>query len=236
MRATLPSSSKLAKSSVVPTITQKKKKNSVVVVRGGTTTIVKSSAFARFSSFFKREEEEERSSSSSSIHRKRCTHEDESTTLDRAIRASQSMVCQSIGGFNFGAFFCNDDDDYLGVADAEHQQQQQRRKDEEKKGRGVLNERLVWSEEDGYERQMRLATASFLAATTVAVGQPALALDFVVVDPSGAFLVIARFRNINIFSYPGKDMFRFFLRARVFSLARAHRCICKYTHVVLILN
>jgi len=111
------------------------------------------------------------------------------------------MVCQSIGGFNFGAFFCNDDDDYLGLvecdvttafADAEQQQQQQqRRKDEEKKGRGVLNERLVWSEEDGYERQMRLATASFLAATTVAVGQPALALDFVVVDPSGAFLVSA---------------------------------------------
>ena len=54
-----------------------------------------------------------------------------------------------------------------------------------------MNERLVWSEEDGYERQMRLATASFLAATTVAVGQPALALDFVVVDPSGAFLVSA---------------------------------------------
>jgi len=206
MRATLPSSSKLAKSSVVPTIIQKKKKNSVVVVVRGGTTIVKSSAFARFSSFFKREEEEEErsSSSSSSIHRKRCTHEDESTTLDRAIRASQSMVCQSIGGFNFGAFFCNDDDDYLGLVgccdattafedDAEQQQQQQRRrrKDEEKKGRGVLNERLVWSEEDGYERQMRLATASFLAATTVAVGQPALALDFVVVDPSGAFLVSA---------------------------------------------
>ena len=226
MRATLPSSSKLAKSSVVPTITQKKKKNSVVVVRGGTTTIVKSSAFARFSSFFKREEEEERSSSSSSIHRKRCTHEDESTTLDRAIRASQSMVCQSIGGFNFGAFFCNDDDDYLGVADAEHQQQQQRRKDEEKKGRGVLNERLVWSEEDGYERQMRLATASFLAATTVAVGQPALALDFVVVDPSGAFLASAF--EINIFSYPlfqGKICLDFF-SARVFSPVCAHRCIC----------
>jgi len=99
------------------------------------------------------------------------------------------MVCQSIGGFNFGAFFCND---VTAFDDAEQQQQQQQRqKVEEKRGRGILNERLVWREEDGYERQMRLATASFLAATTVAVGQPALALDFVVVDPSGAFLVSA---------------------------------------------
>ena len=227
MRATLPSSSKLAKSSVVPTITQKKKKKSVVVVRGGTTTIVKSSAFARFSSFFKREEEEERSSSSSSIHRKRCTHEDESTTLDRAIRASQSMVCQSIGGFNFGAFFCNDDDDYLGVeSDVTAFDEAEQQRKEEKGGRGVLNERLVWSEEDGYERQMRLATASFLAATTVAVGQPALALDFVVVDPSGAFLASAF--EINIFSYPlfqGKICLDFF-SARVFSPVCAHRCVC----------
>jgi len=142
------------------------------------------------------------------------------------------MVCQSIGGFNFGAFFCNDDDDYLGVEsdvtafdEAEQQRRQQQRK-EEKGGRGVLNERLVWSEEDGYERQMRLATASFLAATTVAVGQPALALDFVVVDPSGAFLASAF--EINIFSYPlfqGKICLDFF-SARVFSPVCAHRCIC----------
>ena len=220
MRATLQSSSKLA-----PTI--QKKKNGV----RSATTIVKSSSSAS-SLFSKREEEgsSSSSSSSSSVHRKRCTHEDESTTLDRAIRASQSMVCQSIGGFNLGAFFCNDDDDYLGLVEQQQQQQQQRRKNEEKKGRGVLNERLVWSEEDGYERQMRLATASFLAATTVAVGQPALALDFVVVDPSGAFLVIARFRNINIFSYPGKDMFRFFLRARVFSLVCGRTDVYVNTH------
>lgn len=95
------------------------------------------------------------------------------------------MVCQSIGGFNFGAFFCNDVTAAFDDAEQQQQrQQQQRQKVEEKRGRGILNERLVWREEDGYERQMRLATASFLAATTVAVGQPALALDFVVVDPS----------------------------------------------------
>ena len=56
---------------------------------------------------------------------------------------------------------------------------------------GKLNERLMWKEEDTYEAQMRLATASFLAATTVAVGQPALALDFVLVDPSGAFRFVS---------------------------------------------
>jgi len=47
-----------------------------------------------------------------------------------------------------------------------------------------LNQRPLWTEEDGYEREMRLATVSFLAATTLAVGQPAVALDFVVVDPA----------------------------------------------------
>ena len=217
MRATLPSSSKLA-----PTI--QKKKNGV----RSATTIVKSSSSAS-SLFSKREEEgsSSSSSSSSSVHRKRCTHEDESTTLDRAIRASQSMVCQSIGGFNFGAFFCNDDDDYLGVeSDVTAFDEAEQQRKEEKGGRGVLNERLVWSEEDGYERQMRLATASFLAATTVAVGQPALALDFVVVDPSGAFLASAF--EINIFSYPlfqGKICLDFF-SARVFSPVCAHRCVC----------
>jgi hypothetical protein len=73
---------------------------------------------------------------------------------------------------------------------------------------GKLNERLMWKEEDTYEAQMRLATASFLAATTVAVGQPALALDFVLVDPSGAFrfvsFIVFRFK----ISYP--VTFRFF--------------------------
>jgi len=129
------------------------------------------------------------------------------------------MVCQSIGGFNFGAFFCNDDDDYLGVESdvtAFDDAEQQRRKDEEKRGRGVLNERLVWSEEDGYERQMRLATASFLAATTVAVGQPALALDFVVVDPSGAFVALSKIS----FLIQGKICLDFF-SPRVFSLVCA---------------
>jgi len=220
MRTTLPSSSKLASSSVVPT-TRKKRS----AVRGGRTTIVKasssSSAFSLFSFFKNREEEgeEERSSSSrSSVHRKRCTHENESTTLDRAIRASQSMVCQSIGGFNFGAFFCND---VTAFDDAEQQQQQQQRqKVEEKRGRGILNERLVWREEDGYERQMRLATASFLAATTVAVGQPALALDFVVVDPSGAFSALSKIS----FLIQGKICLDFF-SARVFSLVCARGCI-----------
>ena len=200
-------------------------------VRGGTTIVkASSSAFSLFS-FFKREEGEERSSSSSSsssssVHRKRCTHENESTTLDRAIRASQSMVCQSIGGFNFGAFFCNDDDysgggcDVTAFDDAEQQQQQQR-KVAEKRGGGILNERLVWREEDGYERQMRLATASFLAATTVAVGQPALALDFVVVDPSGAFVALSKIS----FLIQGKICLDFF-SPRVFSLVCARRCIC----------
>ena len=58
---------------------------------------------------------------------------------------------------------------------------------------GKLNERLMWKEEDTYERQMRLATASFLAATTVAVGQPAMALDFVLVDPSGEFRFVRKY-------------------------------------------
>ena len=60
-----------------------------------------------------------------------------------------------------------------------------------------LNQRPLWTEEDGYEREMRLATASFLAATTLAVGQPAVALDFVVVDPAGTqtCIVIRRRRS-----------------------------------------
>jgi len=225
MRATLPSSSSkmLASSSVVPTTTRKKRS----AVRGGRTTIVKasssSSAFSLFSFFKNREEEgeEERSSSSRSVHRKRCTHENESTTLDRAIRASQSMVCQSIGGFNFGAFFCNDVTAAFDDAEEEQRQQQRRQKVEEKRGRGILNERLVWREEDGYERQMRLATASFLAATTVAVGQPALALDFVVVDPSGAFSALSKIS----FLIQGKICLDFF-SARVFSLVCARGCRC----------
>jgi len=131
------------------------------------------------------------------------------------------MVCQSIGGFNFGAFFCNDVRTAFEDDAEEEQQRQQQRKVEEKRGRGILNERLVWREEDGYERQMRLATASFLAATTVAVGQPALALDFVVVDPSGAFLALSKIS----FLIQGKICLDFF-SARVFSLVCARRCIC----------
>jgi hypothetical protein len=131
------------------------------------------------------------------------------------------MVCQSIGGFNFGAFFCNDVTAFDDAEEEQQRQQQQRRqKVEEKRGRGILNERLVWREEDGYERQMRLATASFLAATTVAVGQPALALDFVVVDPSGAFSALSKIS----FLIQGKICLDFF-SARVFSLVCARGCI-----------
>jgi hypothetical protein len=126
------------------------------------------------------------------------------------------MVCQSIGGFNFGAFFCND---VTAFDDAEEEQQrQQQRKVEEKRGRGILNERLVWREEDGYERQMRLATASFLAATTVAVGQPALALDFVVVDPSGAFLALSKIS----FLIQGKICLDFFSAPYFLSFAHVY--------------
>lgn len=127
------------------------------------------------------------------------------------------MVCQSIGGFNFGAFFCNDVTAFDDAEEEEQQRQQRRQKVEEKRGRGILNERLVWREEDGYERQMRLATASFLAATTVAVGQPALALDFVVVDPSGAFLALSKIS----FLIQGKICLDFSPRAYFLSFARA---------------
>ena len=139
------------------------------------------------------------------------THENESTTsLNRAISiASQSMCCiaSTTGGFsNFELVARWFDLDTTTTTTTNNNNNNEEDKDMNNK-MGKLNERLMWKEEDTYERQMRLATASFLAATTVAVGQPALALDFVLVDPSGAF----RFVKI---SYP--------LTFRFFSLASAY--------------
>jgi hypothetical protein len=139
------------------------------------------------------------------------TRENESTTaLNRAISiASQSMCCiaSTTGGFsNFELVARWFDLDTTTITTTNNNNNEEDKDMNNKMGK--LNERLMWKEEDTYEAQMRLATASFLAATTVAVGQPALALDFVLVDPSGAF----RFGSFIVFrfkiSYP--VTFRFF--------------------------
>jgi len=137
------------------------------------------------------------------------TQENESTTaLNRAISiASQSMCCiaSTTGGFsNFELVARWFDLDTTTTTTTNNNNNNEEDKDMNNK-MGKLNERLMWKEEDTYEAQMRLATASFLAATTVAVGQPALALDFVLVDPSGvSFRFVFRFK----ISYP--VTFRFF--------------------------
>ena len=123
------------------------------------------------------------------------TRENESTTaLNRAISiASQSMCCiaSTTGGFsNFELVARWFDLDTTTTTTTTNNNNNEEDKDMNNK-MGKLNERLMWKEEDTYEAQMRLATASFLAATTVAVGQPALALDFVLVDPSGAFRFVS---------------------------------------------
>ena len=123
------------------------------------------------------------------------TRENESTTsLNRAISiASQSMCCiaSMTGGFsNFELVARWFDLDTTTTTNTNNNNNEEDKDMNNKMGK--LNERLMWKEEDTYERQMRLCTASFLAATTVAVGQPALALDFVLVDPSGAFRFVRR--------------------------------------------
>ena len=141
------------------------------------------------------------------------TQENESTTaLNRAISiASQSMCCiaSTTGGFsNFELVARWFDLDTTTTTTTNNNNNNNEEDKDMNNKMGKLNERLMWKEEDTYEAQMRLATASFLAATTVAVGQPALALDFVLVDPSGAF----RFGSFIVFrfkiSYP--VTFRFF--------------------------
>jgi hypothetical protein len=141
------------------------------------------------------------------------TRENESTTaLNRAISiASQSMCCiaSTTGGFsNFELVARWFDLDTTTTTTTNNNNNNNEEDKDMNNKMGKLNERLMWKEEDTYEAQMRLATASFLAATTVAVGQPALALDFVLVDPSGAF----RFGSFIVFrfkiSYP--VTFRFF--------------------------
>jgi hypothetical protein len=122
------------------------------------------------------------------------TRENESTTaLNRAISiASQSMCCiaSTTGGFsNFELVARWFDLDTTTITTTNNNNNEEDKDMNNKMGK--LNERLMWKEEDTYEAQMRLATASFLAATTVAVGQPALALDFVLVDPSGAFRFVS---------------------------------------------
>jgi hypothetical protein len=138
------------------------------------------------------------------------TQENESTTsLNRAISiASQSMCCiaSTTGGFsNFelvARWFDLDTTTTATTTTTTNNNNNNNNEEDMNNKMGKLNVRLMWKEEDTYERQMRLATASFLAATTVAVGQPALALDFVLVDPSGAF------RFVRKISYP--VTFRFF--------------------------
>ena len=125
------------------------------------------------------------------------TRENESTTaLNRAISiASQSMCCiaSTTGGFsNFELVARWFDLDTTTTNNTNNNNNNEEEEDMNNK-MGKLNERLMWKEEDTYERQMRLATASFLAATTVAVGQPAMALDFVLVDPSGEFRFVRKY-------------------------------------------
>jgi hypothetical protein len=123
------------------------------------------------------------------------TRENESTTaLNRAISiASQSMCCiaSTTGGFsNFELVARWFDLDTTTTNNTNNNNNNEEEEDMNNK-MGKLNERLMWKEEDTYEAQMRLATASFLSETTVAVWQPALALDFVLVDPSGAFRFVS---------------------------------------------
>jgi hypothetical protein len=108
----------------------------------------------------------------------------DASSLRRAISLSQSFcaIASTTGGFNNFELvpptsFDDDDDDVVFFPPRGATFKEERRLMR-------LNQRPLWTEEDGYEREMRLATASFLAATTLAVGQPAVALDFVVVDPA----------------------------------------------------
>ena len=131
--------------------------------------------------------EEEEGKSSSSL---------ELVSLRRAISLSQSFcaIASTTGGFNNFELVPKptlfDDEVEVPI-------QNRRATFEEERKLMRLNQRPLWTEEDGYEREMRLATASFLAATTLAVGQPAVALDFVVVDPAGTqtCIVIRRRRS-----------------------------------------
>ncbi len=124
--------------------------------------------------------EEEEGKSSSSL---------ELVSLRRAISLSQSFcaIASTTGGFNNFELVpptsFDDDDDVVFFPPRGATFKEERRLMR-------LNQRPLWTEEDGYEREMRLATASFLAATTLAVGQPAVALDFVVVDPAGTHACI----------------------------------------------
>ena len=110
-------------------------------------------------------------------------------SLRRAISLSQSFcaIASTTGGFNNFELVPKptlfDDEVEVPI-------QNRRATFEEERKLMRLNQRPLWTEEDGYEREMRLATASFLAATTLAVGQPAVALDFVVVDPAGTHACI----------------------------------------------
>ena len=130
--------------------------------------------------------EEEEGKSSSSL---------ELVSLRRAISLSQSFcaIASTTGGFNNFELVPKptlfDDEVEVPI--------QNRATFEEERKLMRLNQRPLWTEEHGYEREMRLATASFLAATTLAVGQPAVALDFVVVDPAGTqtCIVIRRRRS-----------------------------------------
>ena len=121
----------------------------------------------------------------------------DASSLRRAISLSQSFcaIASTTGGFNNFELvpptsFDDDDDDVVFFPPRGATFKEERRLMR-------LNQRPLWTEEDGYEREMRLATASFLAATTLAVGQPAVALDFVVVDPAGTqtCIVIRRRRS-----------------------------------------
>ena len=120
----------------------------------------------------------------------------DASSLRRAISLSQSFcaIASTTGGFNNFELVpptsFDDDDDVVFFPPRGATFKEERRLMR-------LNQRPLWTEEDGYEREMRLATASFLAATTLAVGQPAVALDFVVVDPAGTqtCIVIRRRRS-----------------------------------------
>ena len=128
-------------------------------------------------------------SSSSSEEEGKSSSSLELVSLRRAISLSQSFcaIASTTGGFNNFELVPKptlfDDEVEVPI-------QNRRATFEEERKLMRLNQRPLWTEEDGYEREMRLATASFLAATTLAVGQPAVALDFVVVDPAGTHACI----------------------------------------------
>ena len=135
--------------------------------------------------------------------------ENESTTaLNRAISiASQSMCCiaSTTGGFsNFELVARWFDLDTTTTTTTTNNNNNNNEEDKDMNNKmGKLNERLMWKEEDTYEAQMRLATASFFSRDDGGCGAAGFGVGFC---PRRSFRCVS-FRFVKI-SYP--VTFRFF--------------------------